>query len=93
MTLENAVGDIRRWRLGRKKVNGSLEFNKCFIQASVIPNILINCKNNYPNLLNHLQHPGGQRGEIRRDYIDRCFESIVMKKAGSTSSPAKNETP
>lgn len=30
------------------------------------------------------QHIGGQ--------IDRCFNVIVMKKAQSTSSPAKNET-
>lgn len=74
MTLENAVGDIRCWRLGRKKVNGSLEFNKCFIQASVIPNILINCQITIQIclIISNTLEDSGERLDTLKDDIDQC---------------------
>lgn len=66
-------------------MNGGSELNKHFLK--------LNLHQTFDRQQNHFQHTEGQQGDAFQGYIDGCLNTVNLKKAESSSSPAKNEMP
>lgn len=75
---ENAVGDVRCWRLsGKKNLKKLLRIKQTAKHSRIIiSNTLGDSRENL---------------DAFQEYIHWCFDAIVMEKAQSSSSSAKNE--